>query len=274
MAIISEAEALSAADQVLRLKNFSESTRKSYRQSLHLYFSRYPSYGRIESDEVKSFLLAKHEEGRSASTTNLYLQAIKFYVRNVLSMPFSVKLPYARKPKRLPVVLSREEILRMIASVGNRKHKTMIALAYASGLRVSEVVSLRVGDVDLEGKTIHLKQAKGQKDRLTVLSGSLLDDIRALSVGKQSGDILFGSQRGGKLSKRTAQKIFEEALQKAGIGKPATFHSLRHSFATHLLENGVDVRYVQELLGHSNIRTTQRYTQVTNPALKRIISPL
>ena len=122
--------------------------------------------------------------------------------------------------------------------------------------------------------TIHIKNAKGQKDRISVLPNKLIGNLKSLISGKMGNDFVFESERGGKLTTRTAQKVFERALKKSGTAKNATFHSLRHSFATHLLENGVDVRYVQELLGHQNIRTTQVYTHVTNPKIKNIKSPL
>ncbi len=129
-------------------------------------------------------------------------------------------------------------------------------------------------DLDFDDLTVHIKQAKGLKDRISLIPKSLVNKLRNLVAGKANNDFVFTSERGGKLTTRTAQKVFEKALRKAGIKKEATFHSLRHSFATHLLENGVDVRYVQELLGHRNIRTTQIYTQVINPKLKNIKSPL
>ncbi|MEK7512332.1 MAG: tyrosine-type recombinase/integrase, partial [Patescibacteria group bacterium] len=143
-----------------------------------------------------------------------------------------------------------------------------------AGLRVSEVVNVRIKDVDLDGLQLHVKQGKGNKDRITVLPEKLKNDILQFITGKNSDDYLFASERGGKLTKRTAQIIFERAMKKVGIVKDATFHSLRHRYATHLLENGVDVRYVQALLGHANIRTTQIYTHVTNPAIRNIKSPL
>lgn len=133
---------------------------------------------------------------------------------------------------------------------------------------------MKVQDFDFEELTIHIRQAKSQKDRISVVPKSLVDDLKNLVAGKAINDLVFASERGGKLTTRTAQKVFENALRDSGVKKDATFHTLRHSFATHLLENGIDVRYVQELLGHQNIRTTQRYTQVTNPMLKNIKSPL
>ncbi len=139
-------------------------------------------------------------------------------------------------------------------------------------MRISEVVNLKVKDINLEELTIHLKNAKDKKDRITIFPEKIKIDPQNLITDKNLYDYLFESERGGKLTERTVQKVFENALRKAGIKKDATFHSLRHSFATNLLENGVDVRYVQELLGHRNIRTTQIYTQVTNPKLKNFVS--
>jgi len=150
----------------------------------------------------------------------------------------------------------------------------MLSISYGAGLRVSEVIGLKVADIDFDNLLIHIKHSKGNKDRVTVLPEKLVDEMKRLAAFKVGDDLVFESERGGKLSTRTLQKVFENGCKKANIKKKATFHSLRHSFATHLLENGVDVRYVQELLGHQNIRTTQIYTHVTNIALKNIKSPL
>ena len=150
----------------------------------------------------------------------------------------------------------------------------MISIGYASGLRVSEVINLKVKDVGLDEMIIHLKEAKGMKDRITIFPEKLKKDMEILVKNKHKNDFLFESNRSGKMTTTSLQKTFKNSLKKANINKDATFHSLRHSFATHLLENGTDVRYVQKLLGHNNIRTTQIYTQVTNPAIKNIKSPL
>ena len=183
-------------------------------------------------------------------------------------------MKFAKRSKKLPIVLSREEINKIIETLPNKKHKLLISLAYGAGLRVSETINLKTKDVDLGELVVHLKDAKGKKDRITIFPEKIKSDIINITNCKDKNDYIFESERGGKLTERTAQKVFENALRRADIKKDATFHSLRHSFATHLLENGVDVRYVQELLGHQNIRTTQIYTQVTNPKLKNIKSPL
>lgn len=268
------AEALLATEQVLKLKNYSPATRKSYLASLQRFFSQYPSFDDVNEVEAREYLLRRRELGLATSTVNLDLQAIQFYARQILRQTCEIKLPYGKKPQKLPVVLSHDEIMRLLGNISNIKHRVMIALTYAAGLRVSEVVSLQIRDLDLSRRVIHVRQAKGQKDRLTVLSAKIVDDLEALCVARAGDKFVFESMRGGKLTIRTAQKIFTEALTKSGIAKPATFHSLRHSFATHLLEQGTDIRYIQALLGHANIRTTQRYTQVTNPALRSVLSPL
>lgn len=266
---------LTRTEREMRIRNFSPRTRSSYLGMLKEYFGwKVDRLDVPDEENIRDFLLMKVERGSSPTTRNLFLNAIKFYYREVVRTERSIDIRSAKECKSLPVVLTREEIQRLLAATINTKHRMILALAYGSGLRVSEVVSLRIGDVDSDGLVLHLKHAKGAKDRITVLPEKLQADIRRLIVGKKKEDFVFESERGGRLTERTAQKIFERSLVKAGIQKPATFHSLRHSFATHLLENGTDVRYVQELLGHANIRTTQRYTQVTNPQLKNIRSPL
>jgi site-specific recombinase XerD len=150
----------------------------------------------------------------------------------------------------------------------------LISLSYWAGLRVSDVINLKVWDFDFENLTIHIKSWKWNKDRITIFPESLKIDIMKLVEFKKWDELLIESERWGKLSERSLQQIFKNALKKSAIKKQATFHSLRHSFATHLLENWVDIRYVQELLWHSSIKTTQIYTKVMNPKINNIKSPL
>lgn len=268
-------EQLEQTKRELKVRDYSPKTIKSYLYGLKEYFSFKKSRLKsLNNESIKSFLLNTKKRGVSAQTRNLFLNAIKFYYRNVLKTSQKVNIQSAKKTKSLPVVLSRNEIKKLIKKTKNKKHRLLLSLVYGAGLRVSEAVSLRVKDINLEELTIHLKNSKGKKDRITIFPDKLKADLRSLIAGKDKNDFVFSSQRDGRLSTRTAQKVFKDSLKKAGIKKEATFHSLRHSFATHLLENGVDVRYVQRLLGHQNIRTTQRYTQVTNPKLKNIRSPL
>lgn len=259
----------------LRIRNYSPKTIKTYLYFLREFFTFRESQTIIDNDTaIKRFLLALESKGASAETRNLGLSAIKFYYRNVVKTGSPIVIRTAKRNRSLPVVLSREEIGRMLEVTKNTKHRLMLAVSYGAGLRVSEVVAMKVQDIDLADMTIHIKKAKGKKDRISLLPSKLIGDLRSMVMGKLGSEPVFPSVWGGQLTTRTAQKIFDRALEVAKINKPATFHSLRHSFATHLLENGVDVRYVQALLGHQNIRTTQLYTQVTNPKLKSIKSPL
>lgn len=259
----------------LKIRNYSSATIRSYRHGLKTYLTfKHRDFRNADEASIREFLLMLEQKGASPQTRNLFLNAIKFYYRDVIHTPDRLGIRMARKNQSLPVVLSRGEIAAILDETHNIKHRLLLSLAYGAGLRVSEAVKLKIADLDLGELTIHIKQGKGGKDRISLIPKRLVPDIRNLTAGRMAEDFVFVSERGGNLTTRTAQKIFEHGVHKAGINKPATFHSLRHSFATHLLENGVDIRYVQELLGHQNIRTTQLYTHVTNPGLKRIRSPL
>jgi len=266
---------LDKTERVLKLRNYSPRTRSAYM----LYIKEYISFSRekgIKNKQkaIEDYLLDKHQRKQSPQTINLALNAVKFLYSEVLKNPQKINLKFAKRSKKLPIVLSRAEIQKIIEATDNSKYRIMISLGYACGLRVSEVIHLKVADLDIDELVVHIKGAKGKKDRMCVLPEKLQNDLRNTIAGKKPDDYVFASNRGGVLTTTSLQKMFRKSLAKTQVQKPATFHSLRHSFATHLLENGVDVRYVQELLGHSNIRTTQIYTQVTNPKLKNIKSPL
>lgn len=230
----------------------------------------------LEIDEVKirAFLMEKVERDLSSETVNLYLCAIKFFYFRTLRCRGALEIVFARRNRRLPVVLSRREVVLLIRNVKNLKHRLMVALAYGSGLRVGELVHLKVRDLDFDGRRILVREGKGKKDRLTVLPDKLFVQLQRCCFGKSGGDFVFESERGGRLHERSLQTVFHRARKKAGILKDAHFHSLRHSFATHLLENGTNIRFVQELLGHRDIKTTQIYTQVSEGVLGRVKSPL
>lgn len=228
----------------------------------------------ISEAELEKYLSQLHAKSMSPFTMNQYHMSLKLLQTGVNNSEWQIKFPYIKRHRRLPIVLTKNEIEKVMLNIANLKHKMLIAIAYGAGLRVSEVINLKVQDMDWERKMISIVHGKGDKDRMTLLPDSISDSLRALTVNKQGSDYLFESERGGKLSQRTAQVVFLRALKRANIQKPATFHSLRHSFATHLLESGVDVRYIQTLLGHRSINTTQIYTKVTNLALQNIKSPL
>jgi len=259
----------------LLLRGYSQRTVKSYLDCLEKYFLfKRKGWQALDVDNIRSFLLKMNKKGRAPQTINLYLNAIKFFYREIMKASEKIDIKFVKKNRRVPIVLSRREVDLVIESIKNFKHKLILALAYGAGLRVSEVVSLKVRDLGLEELVVYIRQGKGKKDRISIIPERIKGDLRNLTAGREGEGFIFESERGGKLTSASAQKMFRNALRKAKIRKKASFHSLRHSFATHLLENGVDIRYVQELLGHQNIRTTQIYTKVTNPRLKNIKSPL
>ncbi len=266
---------LASVRRELTLRRYSPRTAESYIPALERYFRhKGRDLAHLDTEHLRSYILAMAERGAASQTVHVHLNSILFFYREICGIRQSVDIRYPKRQGRLPVVLSHAEIERMMAATPNEKHKLIIALAYGAGLRVSEVKNLAIRDLDFDRGCIHVKHGKGAKDRITVLPDRLRDALRRLSATNGPMQPVFASMRGGKLTAETLQKVVQHALNKANITKPATFHSLRHSFATHLLENGTDIRYVQALLGHANIRTTQRYTHVTNPALRNIKSPL
>ena len=262
-------------ERVLTLRNYSRATRKSYTGCLRRFLQKHPDEMNNPNQlSIENFLLDLYEKDSSARTVTSYLQALQFYYRDVVGVNVDMKIKTPKRPSRLPVTLSHKEIERILSCVSNEKHRTMIALAYGSGLRVSELTDLRTGSIDFDEGIIYVYQGKGKKDRITLLPQTIIEELRKCTTGKCPSDYLFESERGGRLSTRSIQKVFERAMKSADIKKPATFHSLRHSFATHILEQGTDLRFIQKLLGHANIRTTQRYTHVSTASLRAIQSPL
>ncbi|MBN2348419.1 MAG: tyrosine-type recombinase/integrase [Bacteroidales bacterium] len=183
------------------------------------------------------------------------------------------KLERPRKERRLPVVLSQEEIKSIFEEVHNIKHKTLLSLIYSAGLRISEVINLQIKDIDTHRKIIHIKRAKGAKDRLVGLSEKMADMLSNYYSMCEPGEFLFEGPGGGRYSDTSIRNIFRRAVKKAGIRRRVTVHSLRHSYATHLLEQGTDLRFIQMLLGHSSSRTTEIYTHVAVNRLLNIKSP-
>ena len=211
----------------------------------------------------------------SASAINLAISAFKFFFKNVLKNDCISERHRPREDERLPVVLSKDEITKILDMENNPKHRLLLMLAYSSGLRVSEVVSLKKEHIDLSRKAIYVQQGKGRKDRCTLLSEKAARFINEYLALHNIKTWLFPGQNTSRhLSIRSAQYIFDKAIRHAKISKKVSIHSLRHAFATHLLENGTDIRYIQELLGHSSLRTTERYTHVARGSILRIQSPL
>jgi len=218
----------------------------------------------------------RRREKLSRAYRNQAVSAIKFLYKEVLDLPERVsELPYLRKEHTLPVVLSREEVQRLLNAVTNLKHRAILMVIYSAGLRVGEAVRLKVADIDSDRGMIFVRGGKGRKDRYTLLSDTALQTLRAYWKKYRPKKWLFpGARPGRHITARTIQKVFERARDAAKIRKDATVHTLRHSFATHLLEEGVDVRYIKELLGHKRMETTMVYTHVSARNLAHIRSPL
>lgn len=267
----------------LKIRGYSPRTVKAYSLCLREFIRH--NNGELyvyPVEKIKNFLMYKKDNNCSAKTLHVYLAALKFFYEKILGIREKIDIKFAKRPLRLPVVLAHGEIMDLIRTMQNWKHRLIVSLAYGSGLRVSEVANLKIQDLDFARGVIFVRQGKGGRDRVTVLPEKLKEDLQKFIDGRKPAEYLFASQRGGngsgksggKLTTRTLQKVFNNALKKAGISTNASFHSLRHSFASHLLENGTNLRFIQELLGHKNIRTTQLYTHVNKNSLAAIESPL
>jgi site-specific recombinase XerD len=230
----------------------------------------------ITAEDIKGYLAYQDKRlNLSSASMNLALSAFKFFQRYVLKSDIVREQHRPRQDKRLPVVLSKSEVRAMLDAEKNFKHRLLLMLVYSSGLRVSEVISLKRKDIDLARKAIVVVSGKGRKDRYTLLSDQIARSLKDYYARYDIEDWLFPGQTPSRhLAVRSAEYICENALQKAGIQKNASIHSLRHTFATHLLESGTDIRYIQELLGHSSLRTTERYTHVARRQVLKIKSPL
>lgn len=253
------------ADMVVR--GMADRTRETYLRAvtgLARYYHRSPD--QISDDEVQAYLLHLiRDRQRSWSTCNITVNALRFLYHTTLKRDRTTFcVPSPRQPGKLPAILSREEVERLIAHAANPKHRVMLLTTYAAGLRLTEVLRLRITDIDSSRMTIRVEQGKGGKDRYTVLSRRLLEALRVYWTSARPATWLFPSQDTGQPLHPTAlQKAYQLAKLRAGIKKPGGIHSLRHAFATHLLEAGIDIHTIQRLLGHGDISTTTRYFQLT-----------
>jgi len=258
----------------MKLKNFSRRTIESYTYYIQdcLKYTR-TSPNRITEEHIREYLVFLQNKNRSASTLNTAYSALKLYFEKILRRKFFVHIPRSKREKTLPNVLSKDEVRRLIEGTKNVKHRTMISLLYGAGLRVGELVRLKMCNFDFDRKVIHVVQGKGKKDRYTLLPASLIEILQKQKSVKDAQSFLFTNQKGKHLTEKTVEKVVKAAAVRAAISKHISPHTLRHSFATHLLENGTDIRYIQELLGHAKIETTQIYTHVSLKD-KSIKSPL
>jgi integrase/recombinase XerD len=270
---------LERARRELRLRNYSHKTIKSYLSCLRIFVDFFrPRHVRelVESD-IRRYLLYLIEKRQLASSSvNQTINAIQFLYHEVYRQPVTMRgIPRPKRSKRLPVPLSRQELKRLFDAKSNIKHKALLMLAYSGGLRVGEVVALRPEDVDSDRMMLRIRGGKGAKDRYTLLGNAALETLRRYWRKDRPTRWLFPGQKPDRhLSVRSAEEIFEDACRAAGITKHATFHSLRHSFASHLLEDGVDLRAIQELMGHVSLKTTEVYLHVTKRRIQQIHSPV
>ncbi|MCX9073554.1 MAG: tyrosine-type recombinase/integrase [Candidatus Methanoperedens sp.] len=266
--------ALKKLEIELKLRGFSKQTSKMY-----LFYNRKfldfvkKSPDQVGEDDIKEFLAFKiSDHSLSNASIALIKASLKFYYSDMLGKNLSViKTP--RASKKLPVVLSRKEIKDLLDNTVNIKHRLMIELLYSTGLRLSECINLKYSDLDLNEGIGWVRMGKGSKDRMFIISDIFRNDLTGYMEKNGSKGYIF-SIKGEKMSPRGIQHAIKVSAERAGIEKNIHVHTLRHSFATHLLENGVDIRKIQKLLGHSNLQTTQIYTQVSTEEIKKIKSPL
>jgi len=273
-------KALESFVQLLKLKAYSASTINTYRNEfiqLLKLLKKKPVEDLTVEDLKRYMVYAMEKEGISENTAHSRLNALKFYFEQVLGrVKFFWEIPRPKKQHQLPKLLNETEIRKLFNALTNKKHKAMLFTAYSAGLRVSEIVGLRIADIDSSRMQILILQGKGKKDRYVNLSPVLLDILRSyMSTYKQKPEkYLFESgETGLAYPPRTVQQIFTNAKNKAGIKKEVGIHSLRHSFATHLLDKGTDIKYIKDLLGHFSLKTTERYLHVSKKQLVNIISP-
>lgn len=228
----------------------------------------------IDIDDIKNFM-AENFSDKSASYVILFLSAVKYAYSNIFGKDITAGIKRPKKEKKIPAVLTKDEVKNLLSAITNKKSKLMITLIYACGFRVSELINIKIKDLDFDEKVGHVRQAKGKKDRIFNIPEFLFKDLEEQSEKQKSQqqEYLFSGPK-NKLSSRNIQKIVRKATVRADIKKQVHPHTLRHSFATHLLENGVDIRHIQTLLGHSSISTTELYTHISKETIKKIPSPI
>jgi site-specific recombinase XerD len=265
--------------QTLVERRYSKNTLYTYSFMFSMFIGHFKGreLEEITKKEIEDYIYILIEKRKiSHSTQNQNINAIKFYYEKVLGKDRTLyQINRPRKERILPEILSKQEVIQIFKSVDNLKHKILLVMTYSSGLRIGELLSLKPGDFDLNRRSIFIRKGKGNKDRVVKLAQSLIPLLVKYVEEYKPKEYLIEGQKGGKYSEESVRKILRRACKKAGIHKTGIkVHTLRHSYATHLLEQGVDIRYIQTLLGHGSIKTTEIYTQVSNEALRKIESPL
>ncbi len=267
-------EFLKKIEVELKISKNSEHTIKNYiRANSQLLNLVKKEPEKITEDDLKLYM-AENLSNKSSSTTILFLSAIKFAFSNILGKDISKNIRRPKKERKIPSVLTKEEVKKIINSTKNKKSNLIISLLYSCGFRVSELVNLKLEDLNFEEKIGHVRKGKGKKDRIFNIPSFLEQELKEQAEKqKQKNKKNLISGKKDKMTSRNIQKIVKNAANKAGIKKKVSPHTLRHSFATHLLESGVDIRKIQELLGHADLSTTQIYTHISNEELKKVKSP-
>ncbi len=262
----------------LQSRRYSPSTVSTYIEALVVFlkFTKKKSLGEIDVDDLICFNNRYIiDQKLSASYQNQVVNAVKLFFKTVENRKLEPNLVH--RPKRakvLPNVLSKEEVKMILLSLNNNKHRCMLSLIYSCGLRCGELLRLKPEHLDINRSLLLVKQSKGRRDRIVPLSPKTIEMLNAYKEGRKPQVYLFEGQRPGEMyDERSLQQVLKSAVSKAGVSKPVTLHWLRHSYATHLLENGTDLRYIQEILGHNSSRTTEIYTHVSNLSIQRIVSP-
>ena len=259
----------------LKIRGFSSKTIKAYVKKNEAFLEFIgKDENSITVDDVKSYMAHLMDRGQKPASVSLAMSSLRFLYDEMLGKGLFTKIKLPKLEQKLPTVLSKGEIRKMLDSTTNAKHKLLISFLYSSGLRVSEAVSMKIDDLDLNERMGIVRAGKGKKDRNIILSESLVTDLRKyLGTRKDENPYVFDI-KDRHIVVRQAQRVVSEAAKKADIKKRVFCHALRSSFATHLLEAGTDIRVIQELLGHANLATTQLYTKVSKEQLKRVKSPM
>jgi len=260
----------------LKISKNSPYTLKNYVKFNELFFDFIKKEPiKMDEDDVKLYI-AENLSKRSSISIIMFLAAIKYSYSSILKKDLTTNIKRPKREKRIPTVLTKKESKELLESLNTKKSKLMVSLIYAAGLRVSELISLKPENLNFEEKVGYVKQGKGKKDRIFNIPKFIFSKLKKQAEKQKESNqkYLFSGRNGEEMSSRNIQKIVKNAAKKAGIKKEVHCHTLRHSFATHLLEEGIDIRKIQELLGHADLSTTQIYTHVSTEELKKIKSPL
>jgi len=263
-----------AVKRECRRRRYSERTVKTYIYCINRFLKfADKTIDRISKKDVRMYLEHLSENGMAGNTMNVYHMAIRFLFEDVLDKRIWIDIRYSKVPEKIPIVLTREAVKKLFSVIDNPKHRLMMQLLYSAGLRVSELINMRISDIELDKNYGWVRGGKGNKDRLFIVADSLKDELRKF-MGSRKTEWLFNSERGGKYNMRNLQEIIKKAAKEAGIKNKVSPHTLRHSFATHLIEDGYSVTEVQSLLGHKSPETTFIYLHTASPSMTKMKSPI